>query len=629
MQKSREMVNFPQSTSLKQGRFVLVGSLAWLLAAGVAAQTTSAVSAVPSMAGVPSASVVSSSSPILSSSIASSVSVSSSSNSISTTSSTTAAAAASSSNVTSTSPAAALSASTSTSISASISTSTTTSSYLTPTSTLTPSRSRTTYKNGTPRNGSATADPAYLTTASGIVRILHLTSRLDLLPQSVLDATNAWAESQNLSIQARVFPPEETYDAYVEELMNACRTGQEGMFDVVWVDAVSAGLLSDCLVDLWAWDEGLGSGHDQRILEGGVVGEKLVALPAENSFGLLYYNKDILDRYDFPHGPYSLEEFQTICQTILENERANENYGLTGITGSMVGENLTAWATEWLSAYHATLLTPTNVTIYSETAGAALAQIISWIESGILDTAELGTATTDDARSRFLNGKSIFLRDTPDAMYEIRERRAGFDWAVSPIPNATGGEFVGTFQGWYLGVYKYGKNLAGGVKTVRYLTSLEYQAMNVLKNPSRPMIGTYPQMFRNTTLCGTYGKSACSVYSAITVTTRPSTYAGAYYTNVSSQFTSTLLSIFSGTTTIKYGLDGLDSSLRALLGYAQNNGTDPDIDVPPVVSRPGKKMPSNMGIQLGGLCVIVGVTGVAVTMYRRKQRQELETAGLG
>ncbi|KAJ3034270.1 hypothetical protein HDV00_005221 [Rhizophlyctis rosea] len=488
-------------------------------------------------------------------------------------------------------------------------------------------RSRTTYSNGTARVGADTADPFYDQTGTGIVEILSLAewdNATDPFPPTKLQQ---WQAKSNMQVINLFFPEGTTYDNYVSEILETCQNPSRP-YDLVWVHPSYAGVLADCLLDLWAWDPLLGSGHDPAILQSGVVGERLVTLPAEASFGVLYYNKDVLDRYEITEWPADLDAFEKLCNHILQNEKAQDHFDLIGLAGPLeASENLTAWGIEWLASYNATLLSEHNVTVLSQDAADAFGRIANWIGAGILDELDIGSVDTNDAKEKFLNGKAIFFRGTPDMMSEIEERKSFDEWGMMPFPSQTDSHYVGTYEGWGLGVQKNAANPKAAMKTLKYMTSLEYQSY-VIRDLKKLKVGTYPQMHSDDSgLCGTYPTiTACRTFRHTTIVNRPSTLAGASYFNASTLFQNAIINIITGTNQIVTSLTTLDSNLRTLLHYAALDDSSTVIENPEGVAHPGKKVPSKVGTQMTGLLLIAGVTAGGIVIHRRVQAKKEEDA---
>ena len=61
----------------------------------------------------------------------------------------------------------------------------------------------------------------------------------------------------------------------MENLLTACRNKQNYTYDILEIDDTHTGLLEDCLVDLWTYDFDLGRTMNAKILENGIVNNKL------------------------------------------------------------------------------------------------------------------------------------------------------------------------------------------------------------------------------------------------------------------------------------------------------------------------------------------------------------------
>ncbi|KAI8816873.1 uncharacterized protein EV422DRAFT_272898 [Fimicolochytrium jonesii] len=490
---------------------------------------------------------------------------------------------------------------------------------------------RTHYSTGQPRLGSSTADPTFLTTASGPVTILTPHERATAVHATQLKEANAaWGASQNLSITWKQFPEGSDYAAdYVNQVLQACRTGQSS-FDVVWVESAYVGALSECLEDVWAWDEAAAGGHAEVVARGGVVAERLVALPAELSFGILLYNSDLLERYGYGYPPDTLNEFEEMATAVLMGERMLENYKMAGWTGPLSSsEDLTSTVAEWIQSIGSSIIDDNgSVTVGTTQVANLLARLTRWLESGIIDPSDVGQSTLTSSLNRFLAGQALFARTTTAHVPGIisSASSAGFDWGIAPVPSdLESGLGVGTAEGWLVGTYRHSQNKAGAMKVVEYLTSQEYQKAKIL-DLGAAMVGTYPSFLLDRSICQAYGTvrstSLCMVYSQVSVNRRPVSQAGARYANVTAAVQATVLEVMTGATAIVPALKALDARLRVIMGQP---AVELSLEIDDsIVVRPGKKSLDQLGTQLAGLCVVLAVTAVVVVGLRRTQRREIE-----
>ncbi|KAJ3205546.1 hypothetical protein HK099_000765, partial [Clydaea vesicula] len=287
---------------------------------------------------------------------------------------------------------------------------------------------------------------------------------------------SSWGAQNNININWRVVPADMDYEEYINQVNEACSESQRDMFDIIWVDAIRAGQLSDCLVDFWEFDSTIGDFHDQNILQNGIVKERLVTLPAENNFGVLFSNKDILSKFEIDKYPTNLDEFEKIFFSVLEQEKSSDIFNRFGLVTSLTGEGLVCAAVEWLAAADksSVINLQGNVTVSTSDIGNILIKVKHWIDSQIINPNDVGTTTDETALQKWLNQQSIYLRHWSSTILD-EAKTADFEWDVSPLFTTNSSQHVGTFNGWALGVYKYSSNIKAAVKTVKWMTSKKYQ----------------------------------------------------------------------------------------------------------------------------------------------------------
>jgi hypothetical protein len=80
-------------------------------------------------------------------------------------------------------------------------------------------------------------------------------------------------------MHCRTYNEAETYDDYVDQVNLACNFSETTSFDVIWVNSTMTGGLSNCLLDLYAWDFQIAADQDPAILSNSIVDNRLVSLP--------------------------------------------------------------------------------------------------------------------------------------------------------------------------------------------------------------------------------------------------------------------------------------------------------------------------------------------------------------
>jgi trehalose/maltose transport system substrate-binding protein len=121
--------------------------------------------------------------------------------------------------------------------------------------------------------------------------------------------------------------------------------------DVFQIDVVWPGILSQHLADLTQKAQGQIGQHFPVMVQTATVDGKLVAMPWFADAGLLYYRKDLLQKYNRSL-PQTWEELTETARILQEGERKAGNNGFTGfVWQGRAYEGLTAVALEWISSY--------------------------------------------------------------------------------------------------------------------------------------------------------------------------------------------------------------------------------------------------------------------------------------
>src|SRR5690242_9414527 len=118
--------------------------------------------------------------------------------------------------------------------------------------------------------------------------------------------------------------------------------------DVLQVDPVWAVRLAPHLLDLRAQLASYRSDELPEVIENATFDGRLVGAPMLVSYGLLYYRKDLLEKYGFSHPPATWDELEQQAERIQRGERAagdKEFWGYVWQGGDY--EGLTCNALEW------------------------------------------------------------------------------------------------------------------------------------------------------------------------------------------------------------------------------------------------------------------------------------------
>jgi len=305
--------------------------------------------------------------------------------------------------------------------------------------------------------------------------------------------------------------------------------------DVIMVDLVWPGIIKDHLVDLKKYSKGAEAKFFPAIVANNTVGGKLLAMPWYANVGLLYYRKDLLEKY----GLKPPETWANLAAAAKKVQEAERTAGVKDFQGFVFQgkayEGLTCNALEWVYSFGGGEIVDAagSITINNDKAARALDAAASWVGTitpgGVLNYAE------EESRGVFQKGEALFMRNWAYAwaLGQAADSPIKGKIGVSPLPAGPGGKKVATLGGWQLAVSKYSKNVDLAADLVLYLTSREVQKKRAIEGSYNP---TIVDLYNDKDILAVnpfMGSLTDIVGSAVA---RPSTVTGAKYPEVSNAF---------------------------------------------------------------------------------------------
>ena len=256
--------------------------------------------------------------------------------------------------------------------------------------------------------------------------------------------------------------------------------------DVVWTAEFAAkGYIDELTPDQFPTDKFL-----PAALDSATYFNKVYAYPIESNGGLLFYRKDLLDKYDL-QPPTTFEQMKAACDKITAGEsnaklncfagQYNKYEGLTvnfdeavhGAGGVIVGDD-----------------GKPNVATPEATKG--LQTLTDWFKDGYIPRGAI-TWTEEEGRQAFQNGTLIFHRNWP-YVYPLANKTDGsskiagkFD--VAPLPGITG-PGVSSLGGGNYAIAKNAENKGTAADFLKFMTEVEQQKANTLATSSPPGIAS-------------------------------------------------------------------------------------------------------------------------------------------
>lgn len=335
--------------------------------------------------------------------------------------------------------------------------------------------------------------------------------------------------------------------------------------DVFQIDVVWPGILGTQFIDLsQAFSAEEVDAHFPPIIQNNTVGGKLVAMPWFTDAGLLYYRKDLLEKYSF-QPPATWDDLAATAQKIQDEERAAGNPKMWGyVFQGKAYEGLTCNALEWVDSHGGGQIVDRDgrITI----ANPQAAQALTWAASTVGTIAPEGVLnySEEEARGVFQSGNAVFMRNWPYAwaLGQAADSPVKDRIGVMALPEGgPGGKSTGTLGGWELAVSQYSKNQAEAIDLVRYLTSPAEQKRRAIEGAYNPtIVGLYadPDVLAAAPFIGALRETFTNAVA------RPSQVTGPKYNQVSSEFFNAAHQVLSGQASAEDALEQLAKRLDRL-----------------------------------------------------------------
>lgn len=303
-------------------------------------------------------------------------------------------------------------------------------------------------------------------------------------------------ENPGIKVRDETLPAstDEQHQYYVINLEGGSADFDVLSMDVIWVpEFARAGWLSD-LSDL------LGPGEENAFFPGPMqavtMSGRIYAIPWYIDAGVLYYRKDLLQKYDLSV-PLTWEELVATAQEIIRREP-----GLYGfIWQGKQYEGLVCNALEYIWSNGGDVLEEGRPVLNTARNAEAVRFMRDLIVKHRITPALVTTAIEEPTRHLFGSGRALFMRNWPYAwsIFEKEGSAVRGRTGVAPLPSFPGNRSASTLGGWQLGVNSFTKHPDAAKKLVRFLASPAAQktlALSVGYKPTRKALYKDPDLLR-------------------------------------------------------------------------------------------------------------------------------------
>jgi trehalose/maltose transport system substrate-binding protein len=335
--------------------------------------------------------------------------------------------------------------------------------------------------------------------------------------------------------------------------------------DVYQTDVIWAPQLADQFVDLTAAAKDVVGQHFKSIIDSQTVNGKLVAIPAFTDAGVLYYRKDLLEKYNLPV-PKTWEELASTAKTVMDGERKAGNKDMWGfVFQGNAYEGLTCDALEWVYSYGGGQIVEPDgtISINNPKAVAAIEEAKSWVNTisppGVLAYQE------EESRGVWQTGNAVFMRNWPYAysLGNSADSKVKGLFGVAVLPAGPDGKPSATLGGWNIAVSKYSKNQAEAIKLALFIASKDFQKDRAMQRSALP---TIEALYDDPDIAKAQPIVPFMKPVFQNAIGRPSRGTGIKYNEVSSDFWSAVHDTLSGNGSAADNLEALEAKLTELKG---------------------------------------------------------------
>jgi len=296
-------------------------------------------------------------------------------------------------------------------------------------------------------------------------------------------------EHPDIRVEKEIGPHSSTafHDLLTQKLKNKSKDVDVFFMDVIWPPEFAAAGWALPLDDLFNENE------RKAFLEGTILANTyqghIYGVPLFIDSGMLFYRKDLLDKYKLPV-PVTWEEMISQAAKIVKGE-AKEGAEMQGFSGQFKQyEGLVCDMMEYIMSNGGAIIdTQTGKSALTEKKAVDSVRFVR--DQIIGKAAPQGVLTYQEPESLdlFVQGKAVFLRNWPYA-WEIannpdKSRIAG-KVGIARLPHFKGNKSYATLGGWQLGISKYSENSKAAWEFVRFLTSERIQKLFAIRSGKAP-----------------------------------------------------------------------------------------------------------------------------------------------
>jgi trehalose/maltose transport system substrate-binding protein len=336
--------------------------------------------------------------------------------------------------------------------------------------------------------------------------------------------------------------------------------------DVLGIDVIWPGILTDYLIDLRPHFATELSSQDPQLVSSYTVHGKVVAVPYRTHVGVLAYRTDLLRQYGYSHPPETWDELETMAARIQAGERAKGRKDFWGyVWQGAAAEGLTCNALEWQVAEGGGRIIEDDetITVNNPAAIRAWQRAARWI--GRISPPGVVAYRQTDSLNVWDSGNAAFRRswEWGYRLTHLNESPVRDRTGYTSMPGGGGGR-VGTLGGFGLAVSRSSAHPREAVALIRFLIASELRSK---ADPSHPEPAAEPQLYDLPQILQAYAPSPQLGQQSSRLLNRPSNVTGHAYEDVSHAYIQAVHSVLTGERSAPMAAAALEKQLVAITGF--------------------------------------------------------------
>jgi trehalose/maltose transport system substrate-binding protein len=337
--------------------------------------------------------------------------------------------------------------------------------------------------------------------------------------------------------------------------------------DVVGIDAIWSGVLSQYLLDLRPYFESELSSQYPGVLASYTVAGKLVAIPRHAYVGVLHYRSDLLRPFGFREPPKTWDELQMMARRIQAGERAKGEKDFWGyVWQGAADEDLTCNGLEWQVSDGGGRIIEDDqkISVNNPQAIKTWERAASWV--GSISPPGVVAYHKWDAENVWASGKAAFLRDWSSdysliSLHDLPNNATQI--GVTSVPGGRTGR-AGTLGGNGLAVSRTSAHAHEAIALIRFLLARDVRLQSANGQSAPPQDIT---LYDLPTILEPYPQAAQVDQNRGGVVSRPSVVTGGRYDEVSRAYIRAVHSVLTGERKPAVAAAALEKELVEITGF--------------------------------------------------------------